>query len=149
MEKIGVIGMGTMGSQIGLVFSGGSFQTIMVDRNQERIDWGMNNIEKLLSRRVQKGKLEQPEMDKMLSQIRPLSPSIRSRRNSSNVGNFSLTLGAVRRSLYKERSMKRGFIWLSDRRRMISFFCIPCPAMTSAFFAALSLRRICRCLFVR
>jgi len=70
MEKIGVIGMGTMGSQIGLVFAGGSFQTIMVDRNQERIDWGMNNIKKLLSRRVKKGKLEQSEMEKVLSQIR-------------------------------------------------------------------------------
>jgi 3-hydroxybutyryl-CoA dehydrogenase len=71
MEKIGVIGMGTMGSQIGLVFAGGSFQTIMVDRNQERIDWGMNAVQKLLSGRVQKGKMQQEKMDKMLSQIRP------------------------------------------------------------------------------
>jgi len=71
MKTIGVIGMGTMGSQIGLVFAGGSFQTIMVDRNQERIDWGMNAVQKLLSGRVQKGKMQQEKMDKMLSQIRP------------------------------------------------------------------------------
>jgi len=38
MEKIGVIGMGTMGSQIGLVFAGGSFQTIMVDRGSTFFD---------------------------------------------------------------------------------------------------------------
>jgi len=70
MEKAAVIGMGTMGSQIGLVFAMGSLPTIIFDLNQERIDWGLNNIRKILSRRVEKGKLQQADMDGVLSRIK-------------------------------------------------------------------------------
>ncbi len=69
MEKIGVVGMGTMGSQIGLVFAKGNFQTFMYDLDQERIDWGLNNIKKVLSRRVDKGKLTQLKKDEMIDRI--------------------------------------------------------------------------------
>lgn len=71
MKTIGVMGTGTMGSQIGMVFAGGSFQTIMFDKEQERIDWGMNSIKTLLSRRVDKGRLKQNEMDSILNCLEP------------------------------------------------------------------------------
>ncbi len=101
MEKIGVIGMGTMGSQIGLVFAGGLFQTIMVDRNQERIDWGMNNIKKLLSRRVQKGKLEQAEMEKILSRMRP-AEDIHELKNADMVVEAVFEDISVKREVFEE-----------------------------------------------
>ncbi len=69
MEKVAVVGMGTMGSQIALVFAGGGFPTLMYDLNQERIDWGLDTIRKVLSRRVAKGKLQQVEMDELLPRL--------------------------------------------------------------------------------
>ncbi len=73
MEQVGVVGTGTMGSQIGLVFAGGMFPTILFDVNQERLDWGLNNIKSLLSRRVDKGKMTVGDMDEMLARIRTSS----------------------------------------------------------------------------
>ncbi|MCP4751356.1 MAG: 3-hydroxybutyryl-CoA dehydrogenase, partial [Proteobacteria bacterium] len=69
MEKTAVVGMGTMGSQIGLVLARGVSTTIMYDLDQERVEWGLGNIEKILSRRVEKGKLVRSEMDGLLSRI--------------------------------------------------------------------------------
>ena len=69
MKKIAVIGAGTMGSQIGLVFSRGLFPTVIYDISDERIEWGMNNIKKILSSRVKKGKMESTEMDNLISGI--------------------------------------------------------------------------------
>jgi 3-hydroxybutyryl-CoA dehydrogenase len=69
MKKIAVVGMGTMGSQIAVVFAKGSFQTLVYDLNQERVEWGLNNVKKILSRRVEKGKLQKNEMNEMLSRI--------------------------------------------------------------------------------
>jgi len=69
MEKIAVVGMGTMGSQIGLVFAGGGFPTLMHDLDPERIEWGLNTIRKLLARWVDKGKLQQNEADGVMARI--------------------------------------------------------------------------------
>ncbi|MBU2645011.1 3-hydroxybutyryl-CoA dehydrogenase [bacterium] len=69
MKKVAVVGMGTMGSQIGLVFAKGSFSTLLVDLNDERVEWGLNNIRTLLSKRVDRGKLQQAEMDDILAHI--------------------------------------------------------------------------------
>jgi 3-hydroxybutyryl-CoA dehydrogenase len=69
MKTIAVVGSGTMGSQIGLVFLAGGFTTILYDISQERIDWGMENIGKLLDRRVQKGKLEKSEVEGMTARL--------------------------------------------------------------------------------
>ena len=35
IKKVGVVGMGTMGSQIGIVCARGGFQTIMVDLSED------------------------------------------------------------------------------------------------------------------
>jgi len=69
MKTIAVVGSGTMGSQIGLVFLGGGFSTVLYDINQERIDWGLENIRKLLDRRVQKGKLEKSEVEGITARL--------------------------------------------------------------------------------
>jgi 3-hydroxybutyryl-CoA dehydrogenase len=41
IKKVAVVGMGTMGSQIGIVCAKGGFQTVMVDVSGERIDKGL------------------------------------------------------------------------------------------------------------
>ena len=41
IKKVGVVGMGTMGSQIGIVCARGGFQTVMVDISEEMIKKGL------------------------------------------------------------------------------------------------------------
>ena len=69
MKTIAVVGSGTMGSQIGLVFLGGGFSTVLYDISQEQIDGGVENIRKLLDRRVQRGKLEKSEMEEITARL--------------------------------------------------------------------------------
>jgi 3-hydroxybutyryl-CoA dehydrogenase len=67
IEKVCVIGMGTMGSQIGIVCGRGGFQTILVDLSEELTKKGLKSIEAFLSSQVKKGKMRSEEMDKILS----------------------------------------------------------------------------------
>jgi 3-hydroxybutyryl-CoA dehydrogenase len=69
IKKVGVIGMGTMGGQIGIVTARGGFQTIMVDLSKELIDQGFDRIQSFLSSYVKKGKMRSEEMDQILSLI--------------------------------------------------------------------------------
>lgn len=58
IKKVGVVGMGTMGSQIGIVCARGGFQTIMVDLSKELIDKGLDSIKSFLNNQVKKGEDE-------------------------------------------------------------------------------------------
>lgn len=69
IKKVGVIGMGTMGSQIGIVCARGGFQTIMVDISEEIIKKGFNAIKSFLNSQVKKGKMKDEEMNRVLSLI--------------------------------------------------------------------------------
>ncbi|MHB8908175.1 MAG: 3-hydroxyacyl-CoA dehydrogenase family protein [Syntrophales bacterium] len=73
MKKIGVVGAGTMGSQIALVFADGGLQTTLYDLTNERLDWGVRNIEALLSRQVAKGKRNAESRQAALTRIRTTS----------------------------------------------------------------------------
>jgi len=61
--------MGTMGSQIGIVCARGGFQTIMVDISEEWVEKGLNSIKSFLNQQVKKGKIDDAEMDRILSLI--------------------------------------------------------------------------------
>lgn len=73
MKKIGVVGAGTMGSQIGLVFADGGFETILYDLTDERLDRGVKNIENLLDRQIAKGKRDAAGRQAVLARIRTTS----------------------------------------------------------------------------
>jgi 3-hydroxybutyryl-CoA dehydrogenase len=70
IKKIAVIGMGTMGHQIGVVCARGGYPTTMVDLSQEIIDKAMGNIKSFLNSRIKKGKMTAEETQKTLSLIR-------------------------------------------------------------------------------
>jgi len=70
IKKVGVIGMGTMGGQIGIVCARGGFQTTLVDLSKELVDKGLNSIQSFLNSQVKKGKMKVEEMDEVLSLIR-------------------------------------------------------------------------------
>jgi 3-hydroxybutyryl-CoA dehydrogenase len=69
INKVGVVGMGTMGSQIGIVCARGGFQTIIVDISEEIITRGFNTITSFLNSQVKKGKMKDEEMNRVLSLI--------------------------------------------------------------------------------
>jgi 3-hydroxybutyryl-CoA dehydrogenase len=73
MNKIGVVGAGTMGSQIALVFADSGLETTLYDLTNERLGWGVKNIEDLLSRQVAKGKRNAEGRQAALTRIRTTS----------------------------------------------------------------------------
>ncbi len=69
IKRVGVVGMGTMGTQIGLVCARGGYQTLMVDISKEQIEKGRRQVESFLNAQIRKGKLGQEEREKILSLI--------------------------------------------------------------------------------
>jgi 3-hydroxybutyryl-CoA dehydrogenase len=69
ITRVSVIGMGTMGSQIGIVCARGGFPTSMVDTSKEQIKRGMSNITSFLDHQKKKGKMSPAEIDHVLSLV--------------------------------------------------------------------------------
>jgi 3-hydroxybutyryl-CoA dehydrogenase len=70
IEKVGVIGMGTMGSQIGIVSARAGFQTFMVDTSKKQIEKGLASIRSFLDGQEKKGKIEREAAGQVLSAIK-------------------------------------------------------------------------------
>lgn len=104
MKKIGVVGAGTMGSQIALVFADGGLETILYDLTDERLDWGLKNIEALLSRQVSRGKRSAENRQEVLSMIR-MTTSL------NDLADADLVVEAV----FEEIETKRGLLGELDR----------------------------------
>ncbi|RLB14345.1 MAG: 3-hydroxybutyryl-CoA dehydrogenase [Deltaproteobacteria bacterium] len=69
IKKVCVIGMGTMGSQIGIVCARGGYETRMLDMAPEQVERGMKNIQTFLKGQEKKGKMDQETREKILSLI--------------------------------------------------------------------------------
>ena len=69
IEKIAVIGTGTMGAGIVQAFAQAGREVVMKSRSQASLDKGLAKISKSLGRLVQKGKMEQQAMDDILARI--------------------------------------------------------------------------------
>jgi len=69
MNKIGVIGAGTMGNGIAHVSALAGFDTVLMDIKDEFVDRGLNTIRKNLERQVKKEKINQTDMDVSLEKI--------------------------------------------------------------------------------
>jgi 3-hydroxybutyryl-CoA dehydrogenase len=65
INRAAVVGMGTMGTQIGIVCARGGFETAMVDVSAERVDKGMQAIESFIQKQVTKEKID-PETGKKI-----------------------------------------------------------------------------------
>lgn len=70
MKKVGVIGAGTMGAQIALVFADGGLETVLYDLTQDRLNQGIKSIAGLLDRQVGKGKRTAESRQAVLAGIR-------------------------------------------------------------------------------
>ena len=69
IKKVCVVGMGTMGSQIGIVCVRGGFETAIVDISPQHIEKGLKNIRSFLEGQVKKGKMNREMMNRFLSLI--------------------------------------------------------------------------------
>ncbi|MEW5945924.1 MAG: 3-hydroxyacyl-CoA dehydrogenase NAD-binding domain-containing protein [bacterium] len=71
IKKVCVVGAGTMGSQIAVVFAGAGFETIVVEAGQGLLDAGMERIRNFLDGRARKGKLSEEDAAAALSRLTP------------------------------------------------------------------------------
>ncbi len=70
INKIGVVGAGTMGNGIAHVAAQFGFEVILVDVDQKFLDKAVGTIKKNLGRQVEKSKLTQEQMDGTLGKIK-------------------------------------------------------------------------------
>ncbi len=69
IEKIGVIGAGTMGNGIAHVSALSGFDTVLVDVKDEFVQCGFDTIYKNMHRQVKKEKISQPELEASMNRI--------------------------------------------------------------------------------
>ncbi|WP_297991291.1 3-hydroxybutyryl-CoA dehydrogenase [Anoxybacillus sp.] len=70
MKKVMVVGAGQMGSGIAQVCATAGYDVILNDVNEERVQWGFNNIAKSINKFVEKGALSEQQRDEAMSRIR-------------------------------------------------------------------------------
>jgi 3-hydroxybutyryl-CoA dehydrogenase len=71
IKTIGVLGAGTMGSQIAQVAAMAGFNIVMRDIDEKFVMNGMKSIEQFLSRSVERGKMSEDEKRSVISSIKP------------------------------------------------------------------------------
>jgi len=104
INKVTVLGMGTMGSQIGIVCARGGFKTSMVDVSPELVEKGLNNIRFFLDSQVNKGKMNKEEMETTLSRIRA----------SSNLDESLAGTDFMIEAVYEDIEIKKGIFRKAD-----------------------------------
>lgn len=72
MDKIAVVGAGTMGNGIAHVFAQNGFSVSLADLNANQLKKAMENISRNLDRQVQKGLLSAEDKEKTIHRIQPL-----------------------------------------------------------------------------
>lgn len=70
INKVCVIGSGTMGAGIAQVSAQAGYETTMVDIKQEFLDRGLGKIKASLGKFVEKGRIKQEQMDGALARLR-------------------------------------------------------------------------------
>ena len=97
IERVCIIGMGTMGSQIGIVSARAGFQTFMVDTSKNEIEKGLASIRSFLKDREKKGKMEREETEKVLSLI----------HTGTDLGEASADAEMVIEAVYEDSETKK------------------------------------------
>ncbi len=69
IEKVAVVGMGTMGSQIAIVCARGGFKTKVLETSEDRLAKGKALIASFLENEVKKQKMEPMDRDRVLTAV--------------------------------------------------------------------------------
>jgi len=68
--KVGVVGCGSMGSGIAQISAQCGYDVVVREINLDLLNKGLGGIKKVLSKGVEKGKMNQEEMDRILARIK-------------------------------------------------------------------------------
>src|ERR1700687_5416752 len=71
VNKAAVVGAGTMGGGIAMVFANAGIPVLLKESDQAALDRGLTTIRKNYSNSVKKGRFTQEEMDKRMARIQP------------------------------------------------------------------------------
>lgn len=69
MKRVGVVGLGTMGSGIAEVMAKNGFDVVGVDRDEPSVQRGQKSVQKSLSRAVERGRLSQEESEAIFNRV--------------------------------------------------------------------------------
>ncbi len=70
IRKVCVVGIGTMGSQIGILCAKAGYETWMVEKTPELVEEGLKRIRSFIQKQVDKGKMDKEIEDRILSLIK-------------------------------------------------------------------------------
>lgn len=101
MNTIMVIGAGQMGSGIAQVFAQSGFSVYLNDMNEAALDKGIKNIEKLLTRSVEKGRITEEEKTATISRLTP-STSLQDAKNCDLVVEAVIENMDIKTSVFKQ-----------------------------------------------
>ena len=71
IAKVGIIGAGTMGAAISVCFLDAGLPVVLIERDQELIDRGIERIASVYRRLVQSGRMTGDEMERRLGRLTP------------------------------------------------------------------------------
>ncbi len=104
IRKVAVLGAGTMGGGIAMVFANAGLSVTLVDREQGLVDKGLGIIEKNYAATVSKGRLTKAEMDARTARISGTT-------NWDDLGQVDLVIEAV----FEEMGLKKEIFGKLDR----------------------------------
>jgi 3-hydroxybutyryl-CoA dehydrogenase len=73
IQRVGVVGAGTMGNGIAHVFARGGYDVVLCDVEQRFLERGLGTIEKNLEREASKGKISAEQKTAALKRIQPVT----------------------------------------------------------------------------
>jgi len=104
IRNVAVIGMGTMGSQIGAVCAKDAAKTWMVDSSPELVQKGLDSVKAYLNKQVKKEKMTETEKEKALSNITA----------TINIDEALLDADLVIEAVYEEIDLKKAIFEKAD-----------------------------------
>ncbi len=106
IEKVAVVGMGTMGSQIAVVCARGGFKTRVLENSEDRLSKGKASLRSFLDNEIRKKRIAPEAQDQILETIQPTT------KMEEALGDADLVIEAV----YENIRDKREIFTEADRR---------------------------------
>ncbi len=116
IKNVCVIGIGTMGSQIGIVFAKSGYKTFMVDQDDNAVEKGMAGVKQFIGYMDKKGKISADEGKDILARMEPSANKEEAFSNSDFIIEAVFENVEVKKRVFKEMSdyCKKGAILASN-----------------------------------
>jgi 3-hydroxybutyryl-CoA dehydrogenase len=114
IERVCIVGMGTMGSQIGIVCARAGCRTCMVDVSHVQVEKGMKGILSFLKGQQERGKIEAEEVERIVSFISTGTDL------GKGVSGVDLVIEAVHEDIGIKQEVFKGLDEASPRRTILA-----------------------------